>query len=263
LWIVPANPSKLVVDVHESNLALTASSHLKIPQPLRVTTDKNRIILDLSPPEDAPDQDICIEILEARETAPLWKDIDLAITRKQKASLSLATSSLSPYSILTRIAAMPELAKSTNNPLKIDLNDFQSQTITSGIGAALIFANDGRAHDLVKLTSIILRTIAEKFGDLNQHAPLRNVLPELLGDQWSKVDPKLAFKSWKTAILVRGNNPRILRKIAKLAQDTGDFTLEFDTLIEKTLFDWMITGRGSSALYSKYPRARQISITEL
>ncbi len=232
LWIIPANPSVLAAHIDDPQIVLDTSHELKIPQPLRVTRDKNRITIDLSPPEALSEQDISIEILEARETASLWKDIDYSIAQKQKANLSLPISGLSSQSILARIGAMPELAKHASHSLKLDVNDFKNQTITSATGAALLFENEGRSHDLVKLTSVILRKIAEKFGDLNQHEPLRHVVPELLGDQWSTVDPKLAYKSWKAAIAARGNNPRILRKIAKLAQDTADFNLEFNTLID-------------------------------
>lgn len=232
LWIVPVNPAKLSEDSHERNLEPSASKDLKIPQPLRVKMDKHRIIFDLSTPELMRDDDVCIEILEARETAALWKDVDLCIVRKQKTTPSLPISESSVHSNLARIAALPELARNTHNTLKIDVNDLQNHTITSITGAAIILETESRSHDLIKITSMLLRGIAEKFGDLNQHVPLRHVVPELLGDQWSKVDPKLAFKSWKTAILARGNNPRILRKIARLAQETADFNLEFNTLIE-------------------------------
>lgn len=232
LWIVPVNPSTLAEPSHERNLGLSASKYLKIPQPLRVKTDKHRITLDLSTPEEIHDDEVCIEILEARETAALWKDIDLCIVRKQKTTRPLPINESSPNSILARIAALPELAQNTTDVLKLNVHDLQNHTITSSTGAAIISETAGRSHDHIKITSMLLREIAEKFGDLNQHAPLRHVVPELLGDQWSKVDPKLAFKSWKTAIVTRGNNPRILRKIARLAQETGDFDLEFNTLLD-------------------------------
>lgn len=232
LWVVPANPAKLAEESRERHQEPSASKDLKIPQPLRVKTDRHRIILDLSTPEEIRDDDVCIEILEARETAALWKDVDLCIVRKQKTTPLLPISESSPHSTLARIAALPELAKNAHNTLKIDVSNIQNHTVTSITGAAIILQNEGRSHDHIKITSMLLRGIAEKFGDLNQHAPLRHVVPELLGDQWSKVDPKLAFKSWKTAIVSRGNNPRILRKIARLAQETADFNLEFNTLIE-------------------------------
>ena len=232
LWVAPLNPIKLSEEFHGHDLGRSASKDLKIPQPLRVKTDKHRIILDLSTPDEMPDDDVCIEILEARETAPLWKEVDLCIVRKQKATptLPIRESGLRPT--FARIAALPELAGNIRNTEKIEVTDLQNHSITSISGAAIILEREGRSHDHIKITSMLLRGIAETYGDLNQHAPLRHVIPELLGDLWSKVDPKLAFRSWQTAIVSRGNNPRILRKIARLAQETADFNLEFNTLIE-------------------------------
>jgi tetratricopeptide (TPR) repeat protein len=219
------DPSNLHEIIHSP-----LGSELKIPRPISVEPQASKITIQLAAPDNITELDYPIEILAARETASTWIETDKAIFAKQTSTLSSDLLNQPIDCLLARISAHPPLAQQLSGS-KFDTSSFNEDTsLTVMTGGLLALAHLGRSHDLVKSLSITLRRVASVYGSLNELAPMRSTLPEILGDNWSTVDANRSFKSWLIALEQKPKNLRILHKIANLARETGDLGKEFDAL---------------------------------
>jgi hypothetical protein len=204
---------------------------LKIPRPISLELQPSKVTIQLASPETIFEPDYPIEIHEARETSEIWFQIDQSIFNKQTPVLPKPILSQQPACIMARVGAHPPLTAQlpTNRIGASTLGENSSLIAISG--EVLHLAHRGRSHDMVKLVSTMLRRIAGIYGELNHLAPMRNILPEILGDIWSTVDASRSLLSWQIALDQKPKNLRVLHKIAKLAKESGQSDKEFEALV--------------------------------
>lgn len=205
---------------------------LKTPKSINLTTDDLKLSFNLTVPDSLIEQDLPIEILEARETSPIWATFDRNILERKDLPKPNTDLTRNPTSIFARLAAFPELLGQINAAADLDLNKIESFPLTALTGVLLQLNKQGRSHDLIKVTSDLLRNVSSSYGPLHSHAPFRNILPEFLGDLWSTVDHTRAIISWQRAVGTQQNKLRILTKIACLSKEAGDAQAEYDALIQ-------------------------------
>ncbi len=171
-----------------------------------------------------------IEIIEARETAHEWKLFDEGINKRRTKN----PSSTHPFTTdtLIRVAVAPNLFKLGK------LDDLKQVTEASSpipliamTGASTIARETGQSVTSLDITANLLRGICDRYGPLNDIEPLRRLVPEYLGDCWSKVDKSMAYKSWRASISAGGNLHRVQFKIAQLAKEHADAKTEFDAIV--------------------------------
>lgn len=209
---------------------LTQSS-LKTPKPIRMIKNETKLSLDLAFPNDASEPEYPIEILEARETAHFWSELDKSIIHKQRVTLPSEAQNQRQQCLLARVAASPDLVKHLPDSFPIKFSQTEQVPLIALTGSLIALNYREMAHDLVKISSVVLRKVASIYGELNDHLPMRNILAEILGDYWANVDSEQALRSWRTALTLKPHNLRVLTKIANIARDVGDIDTEFKTLL--------------------------------
>ena len=230
IFALPAKPETDLSGVKEI-IQNSVDATLKIPRPISLEFQHSKIKIELSSPDMILEPDYPIEIHEARETSGIWLEIDRLILGKQTPVLQGAILGQQPACIMARVGAHPPLL------MQLPANRIGGPTLNEN--SALIalsgelqdLAHQGRSHDLVKLISTMLRRIAGIYGELNDLAPMRNILPEILGDIWSTVDADRALKSWQIALDQKPKNLRVLHKVAAIAKESGQHDKEFQALL--------------------------------
>lgn len=206
-------------------------SGLKTPKPIRMIKNETKLSLDLVFPNDAREPEHPIEILEARETAHFWSQLDNSIVNKQRVTLPSEAQNQRRQCLLARVATSPDLVKQLPDSFPIQFSQTEHAPLTALTGILIALNYREMAHDLVKISSVVLRNVAAIYGELNNHLPMRNILAEILGDYWAKVDSEQALKSWRTALTLKPHNLRVLTKVANIAREVGDIDTEFKTLL--------------------------------
>jgi hypothetical protein len=206
-------------------LGLKPMAEIAIPTSLRTSINgtkaaEKKLIETCSDKILAP-HIIPIEIIEARETAHQWQNLDERITKRRVKNKSDNATLNADY--LSRIAAAPGLIKAAEaRGIESLIGPSVDMPLLAMTGASAIAREQTHSKTALDITALLLRGICERYGSINQLAPLRRIVPEYLGDCWSDVDTTMAFKSWTASITAGGNFQRVQFKIANLAKQKSD-----------------------------------------
>lgn len=211
-------------------LGLKPMSEIEIPNPLRTSVSGTKKIIETSHEKINVHNTIPIEILEARETSMHWQSLDERISKRRVKNTSPSTPLNSD--LLTRIAAVPKMAR----PDDISYIDgLLTQTfdlpLIAMTGASAIARESDERKKTLEVTALLIRGICKRYGSINELQPLQRLVPEYLGDCWSNVDSKMAYKSWNASLTAGGNFQRVQFKIAQLAEQKSETATEFRALI--------------------------------
>ena len=207
-------------------------SNIEWPTALQKTLRDGKILFESRVATVIEDMTAPLEILEIRESASIWQEVDRQIGSRSVIEMFAPDAQIGGLEVLPRIGANRRV--NTVDIKKFFLGSMPELGRASmlTLTGALVVAKGLRLDkERVYILSNLMRKIADAYGELSSIEPLANLSAEILGDHWVSADPSMAFKSWATSVQDGRCNPRVQHKIANLARETRDSQVELEALI--------------------------------
>ncbi|MFW7377418.1 MAG: tetratricopeptide repeat protein [Oligoflexus sp.] len=191
-----------------------------------------------------------IEVMESRELAQKFRHIEESAVAGQyiEARQSLVKAMVEyPDSLylLRRIAFISLLeGEAVSEPILHAMLKAEPENLLF-LSVGLHSAQQKNQHETaLERISLIGEVLSQEISRFEQIRSFEFVLPEILGDGWTSVDPKRAYLCYERVLEKRGDNTGILQKLVNIAQVLGDIAAEA-SLVKRLLK--LVQDRGEMA----------------